>query len=88
VTVRIGTETNAEQRALAGVLVRVERLARPAQRRQLIEAIWDTYGIGVPSRRATILRSLLAAAEHAEAAAWRWSAQAELTSLAPVAKAR
>jgi hypothetical protein len=62
--------------------------SRPAQRRQLLEAVWDTYGVGVPSRRAKILRALLVEAEHAEAAMWRWSAQADITSLAPVAEAR
>jgi hypothetical protein len=88
VIVRIGAETDEEQRALASLLVRVGRLGRPAQRRQLLEAVWDTYGVGVPSRRATILRALLAEAEHAEAAMRHWSARADLTSLAPVAEAR
>jgi hypothetical protein len=88
VIVRIGTEANAEQRALAGVLVRVERLARPGQRRQLLEAVWDTYGAGVPARRARILRALLAEARDAETVAWQRSVQTPLADLRPVARAR
>jgi hypothetical protein len=85
--VRIGTEATAEQRALAALLVRVERIGRPGHRRQLLEAIWDTYGVGVPSRRAKILRGLIAEAEHAEATARRRSARAGLSSLTPLAVA-
>jgi hypothetical protein len=88
VIVRIGAERTLEQFALASLLARVERLARPSWCRGLLDAIWDTYGAGVPSRRVKILRSLLAEAEEAEAAMWRWSAQADITSLAPVAEAR
>ena len=86
--VRIGADTCAEQRALACLLVQVGRLARPARRRQLLDAVWDTFGVGVPSRRAAVLRALLAEAEHADAAARHRSVQVELTSLPPVARAR
>jgi hypothetical protein len=82
VIVRVGAELTQEQFALANLLVYVERLARPAQRRGLFDAIWDTYGAGVPSRRVRILRALLAEARDAEAAAWQRSAQTALAALA------
>ena len=84
--VRVGAERTGEQLALASLLVYVERLARPAQRRGLLDAIWDTYGAGVPSRRARILRSLLAEARDAEAAAWQRSVLTPLADLRPVAR--
>jgi hypothetical protein len=81
-----GAEAGLEQRALGRLVVQIGRLPRPGQRRHFHHAIWDTYAVGVPSRRARILGWFLAEAEQAEAAAWRWSAQAELASLTPVAK--
>jgi hypothetical protein len=88
VIVRVGAEPTREQLALASLLVYVERLARPAQRRGLLDGIWDTYGAGVPARRVGILRALLAEARDAEAAAWQRSARTALADLTTVARSR
>lgn len=83
-----GAEPTREQFALASLLAYVERLARPSRRRGLLDAIWDTYGAGVPARRVGILRALLAEARDAEAAAWQRSAHTALADLRPVARSR
>jgi hypothetical protein len=88
VTARIGRERVPEQLALASLLVQIDRLARPSERRSLLAAVTDTYGAAVPERRARVLGALLAEAEAVEARARRRSARSELAAWVPVVRRR
>lgn len=85
--VRIGRARGPEPFALACLLVQIDRLGRPVQR-GFLAAVEDTYGEAIPSRRAGVLRALLAEARTIEAAARERSDGAALAALLPIVQAR
>jgi hypothetical protein len=84
VIARVRRARTPEAFALACLLVQIGRLAGPAQRRGLYASVWDAYGAAVPSRRARVLRALLAEAETLEASTLERSVPARLDELVPV----
>jgi hypothetical protein len=61
-------------------------LNRAAVQRRLMAAVVDTYGAAVPSRRAKVLRALLAEAETAQAQEFGSASRQDLAALVPVAR--